>query len=226
MKTRTLLTGLAASTLAASACADVVGITSMTSTGTAATLNGDASVLIDGNGLSAALATDESNLATVTHGDAGAADRWVTTAPGGGVSDWFASNGGTTVIFDIVLDGTHTLDQFVNWGYGFASTNGNSMSDVTLDFYTNGTGAGAADSSQNITADLVFGTASIQSLTPVSANFVRLTVNDNHFPGEAPSFGGDRVGLVEIAFTNNVPEPGSLALLGLGGLALLRRRRA
>lgn len=233
MQTRTLLAGLAALTFVGAASADVVAPASITyiGTGTEAEFASlvDENALIDGSGLSGVLAADESNLATVTHANpivgAGAGNAWATidAAPAGG--DWFVDGDGT-VAFEFDLGATHTLDSVAAWGYGFGLPNGNGISDVTLEFYTNGTGAGAADSTQNISFDTVFGVANIVALTEVDANYVRLTVTDNHFGNpDATGGGGDRVGIAEIVFTNNVPEPGSLALLALGGLMVARRRR-
>lgn len=46
------------------------------------------------------------------------------------------------------------------------------------------------------------------------------------FGGEQDGGGGDHYHLYDAGLTWSVPEPASLALLGLGGLALLRRRRS
>lgn len=51
---------------------------------------------------------------------------------------------------------------------------------------------------------------------------MRLTVVNNHFGGTAAD--GDRLGLGEVKFVA-VPEPSKAILVGLGGLAFLRRRR-
>lgn len=53
----------------------------------------------------------------------------------------------------------------------------------------------------------------------VQARYIRFTVESN--------YGGNVVGLSEVRFYNEaaIPEPGSLALLTLGGLFLARRRR-
>lgn len=61
----------------------------------------------------------------------------------------------------------------------------------------------------------------------VTARYVEFTALDNFFvaPGNVdPDRGGDRIGFGEISFSP-VPEPSSSLLLGLGGLALVLRRR-
>ena len=56
--------------------------------------------------------------------------------------------------------------------------------------------------------------------TSVSARYVLFEVNANH------SGGADNlVAVAEVRFIDAVPEPSTTALLGLGGLALILRRR-
>lgn len=58
---------------------------------------------------------------------------------------------------------------------------------------------------------------------PSGTTHVRLLITDNGF---STGSGGDRTGLGEIRFGGvAVPESSSTALLGLGGLALILRRR-
>jgi hypothetical protein len=185
--------------------------------------------LINGTGLSEPLAADESNLATVTHAAVSfnaPGNAWVTTDPNGGAGDYFdpAGNGGT-IIFDIDLGDLHTVDSFTSWGYHFGVFGGNAISNVTLEFSTDG--GVTIDSSQTI--GVPFGATPGSSVTvalvPTPANFITMTVNDNHFGGGFP--GGDRVGLAEIVFTNNVPEPGAwmLALAAASGLFAFGRAK-
>lgn len=72
---------------------------------------------------------------------------------------------------------------------------------------------------------------SVANFGDIRSNTVDLTgqtgqlVTLRIFGDQDTDFNNTFVGLTEVEF-NAVPEPGSLALLGLGGLALLRRRRA
>ena len=60
---------------------------------------------------------------------------------------------------------------------------------------------------------------SVVDLSGVTARYVALEILTN----QGSTYNGGRVGLLEVAVTT--PEPATMALLGLGGLALLRRRR-
>ena len=96
-----------------------------------------------------------------------------------------------------------------------ASGNGNAAASVDYDFSSGGwTQLGATRS----LLQWANGTgADGQETLGVSAQYIGL---------EFITYGGDasRVGLNEVVFTQ-VPEPGSLALLGLGGLMMIKRRR-
>ena len=212
--------------LAASANAAIVTINSISYTGTAPELGGnnldDENQLINGSGLSAVLT--DANLSTVTHGNvvfSSPGNAWVTTDPGGASSDFFASSPGS-VVFDIVFDATYTVDNLASWGYHFGALNGNDMSVITLD-YGVGNFTDGSIANQTIAQGASAGASVITALGGITADRVRITVTDNY---SGTSAGGDRVGLAEIAFQGTVvPEPSSTALLGLGGLALILRRR-
>jgi hypothetical protein len=176
----------------------------------------DENNLINGNGLSAI--PDFATYTTVTHTPAGftaPGNAWATVDPGGAASDFFAT-GGEAPVFEMTLDQTYALTDFVYWGYFFSGTNGNEAREFVVEFSQDGgttfpetvtVAAELGDLAGEFAKTLPFGEI-------YNANALRISVTDNHFDGGATEGGGDRVGLAEIRFlaTEGGGEP--LAVTG------------
>ncbi|QDU55886.1 LamG-like jellyroll fold domain-containing protein [Aeoliella mucimassa] len=163
--------------------------------------------LIDGAGLTGTLDPSGLNIESVTHGNAGQDTGWVTDDPAPGGGDYFVDTT-AVVTFDIELGGTYNLTDFVFWSYGFGAINGNSASQVRLDFSTDGGSSFASSQTLDIPAE--YGTPAVVPLTtPADANFIQMEVLDNFF---GTFGGGDRVGMSEIRFLDSV-EPGVLSMI-------------
>jgi hypothetical protein len=150
---------------------------------------------------------------------------WVTYAPNGGSGDYFGPtpNPAPRLVFDLGQD--QRLGEISVWGY--ADGNGNGANQFSLRFATDS--EGPAGFGTSITFNPTF--FPTQPVTPrqsfdygqqVFARYVELTPEDNFFGISPP--GGDRVGLGEVAFEVQIPEPSAAGLLLLG-LVLLRGLR-
>lgn len=212
----------------ATANAAIIVPTAVTSTG-GASEPGDAgtslSSLINGNGLSGTPTDDGTTAGGITHGGT-LTDHWVTTDPGAGGGDYFADVAGTLQL-DFVLGGSFDLTTAYIWGYGFSSINAmkNSATVIDVSYSSDGT---TFTNTETINISLPTATTTpvdVSALNaPTGTTHVRFLFTDNGFDGTP---GGDRTGLGEVRFggTISVPEPSSTALLGLGALALILRRR-
>ena len=168
------------------------------------------------------------------HSKLGGADNWYTDAPGGFPSDYIAVHDGPEYVwFDLGAD--VSLSEISYWGY--ANSNANGMRDFNLSFATAAEGGIAALGDEGygtaITANPSF--TALQEESPrqsfafpeaVTARYVRLEAVSSFFDQPGAGAGGDRLGIGDIAFENNpIPEPGSLALIGLASAGLLLRRK-
>lgn len=222
MKNIKIYAALAATlALGASANAAVLVPTSVVNSPGSQAETGDAgsslASLIDGSGLTGGV-TDTGG---ATHSTT-LADFWVTTDPGAGGGDYFVDKTAAPLSLDFTLAAASNVGRIIIWGYdpGFgADAIENTATAATISFSTDGTNFGSAT---NVTFSASGGPQTADFSTFTGATQVRVEFTDNGFDGVG--LGGDRVGLGEVRFST-VPEPSSMALLGLGGIALLRRRR-
>ena len=167
------------------------------------------------------------------HNKTGGANNWYTNAPGGFPSDYISVHAGPEYIwFDFGSD--VPLNEISYWGYSTGNANG--MRDFNLSFASDAGGgaAGLGDESYGTTITLNPSFTALQEdilrqsfgFAQVDARYVRVEATSTYFGQPGAGAGGDRLGIGEIAFENNpIPEPGSLALLGLASAGLLLRRK-
>jgi hypothetical protein len=157
------------------------------------------------------------NYATTHHISGYAGISWVTDSVGSG--DYFDAKSDPVLVFN--LGASYDLTDFVYWGYESGGTR-NEASAATLEFSTDGLNYSGSISFDGTGTPVGTGNPLTLSLqNTISAQYVRMTITDNQgYSGG----GGDRVAIGEVKFLA-VPEPSSAALLGLGGLVLILRRR-
>lgn len=164
---------------------------------------------IDGSGLPAGFAP------TDAHANYSANNHWTTQAnqvPGNAVATFF-------------FDSPVTIGTFFMWNHRSNSISSNSNYEVTnfdLELFDN-TG-GSLFLLEDITALGETPTAQAFGFTPVAdVSSVKFTVNANQGLGiNNPNY----TGVGEVAFSETqVPEPASVALLGLGSLLISRRSK-
>ncbi|MFT5856969.1 MAG: hypothetical protein ACI8XO_004226 [Verrucomicrobiales bacterium] len=134
---------------------------------------------------------------------------WVTEAPNGGTEDYYA-NGVSDPVLVFDLGSNRQLNEISTWGY--ADTNTNGAKDFTLQFATSAEGPGSFGNSIDYSPsfDAAFPSANRDSHVfseVVSARYVEMTITGNWRGQQGGTGGGDRVGLGEVAFENNVPNP-------------------
>ena len=136
---------------------------------------------------------------------------------------WFSSGADkASPSIDFDLGGTFTVGEAHVWNWNASNDTNWGVKDFTLVFSTDGLfdGGEASQSFTNIGqgTGLASYTGEHFTLTPVAGvTHIRLQV-------DTPT-GGSFTGLSEVRFSEAVPEPTTTALLGLGGLALILRRR-
>jgi hypothetical protein len=212
------------------------GVTASGPTG----LSGSASQLVDNSGL---LVGSSAVL--------GAADSTATHLVGGTEADPdFLSNTnedvvtpGDAITFD--LGSIKLLDDVVFWNFTQSDYDGNDYQDVgansitiyagltlgtlvdlgnftlaqTSGFPTSGTSPG--DAANAVDSQIV-------SVLPTTAEYVEVVLNSSHLTSERQATLGNLVGLDEVHFEGEIPEPSTYAMLALGlvGLIALQRKRA
>ncbi|MDG0993966.1 MAG: PEP-CTERM sorting domain-containing protein [Akkermansiaceae bacterium] len=144
---------------------------------------------------------------------------------------WLSANGnGSGVEFVFDLGGTYTVDSVHLWNYDASSgANNRGLQTVDVTFSTDGgfnyntlvAASGYDDFGNFAQAPLGATQASAETKTftaVAGVTHIKFTDSTNH--------GATYTGIGEIRFGGDpIPEPSTTALLGLGGLALILRRR-
>lgn len=206
---------LAISGLAASSHAAVITPVSAVDNGNEISSTRDADSLVDSSGL-----TGGGDILTQTH-------QFADPAPN---DSYYLSNtsgvGNIEFIFD--LGAAYNVNGIYVWNYTNSSTGSGqnrAISNFDLQFSTDGglnyTTTVASGTFANFTKPAAGGVnTSVESRTFSTVNGVtHIKING------ITNYGDSRLGVSEIRFEGVVPEPGSLALLGLGGLLVASRRR-
>ena len=154
--------------------------------------------LITGSGLSSEPAT-VGDLATTTHAVAWA-DSWATADEG--TPSYFGDAANyPDVVFELDLGATFDVTSFAYWGYPVFPLN--NPKDITLEFSTNGGTTYIATENLSLASSVDGGSGIVHQAANLStsreANFVRLTITDNH--------GGGRIGFGELRF-GGTPQAG------------------
>lgn len=166
-----------------------------------------AGLVISGNALAGYLPISQ---AATSVGSAGAPG----SPPGGFIH---AGAGSTTATFDIGAITNGVAGEFVNsFAFTLLSRNARDWGDVTVvaTFGDASTATAVAD----VTPGAGLGDTFYGFVDTTGTGIVSLSLTTSDADG--------RVGFDDIAFTTAVPEPSSLVLIGLGGLAMLKRRHA
>ncbi len=197
-----------------------------------------ASLIADGSGLSGDPNGPGGDL--VTHGAWPDNNSWATASASTG--DYYADVlAGTLPIPVLTFDFGEDFEigGFSYWAYtGRSQFNGegNSAKDINMLFATESDGLGGFGTTIpdnpafNLAMSQDFGASTRQDFSlPVTltARYVQVTITDNHRFTSGPNAGGNRVGMGELQFDAFIiPEPSSLALLGVTalGIALFPRR--
>jgi hypothetical protein len=163
---------------------------------------------------------DGSGLTAGEHGTTPDGSMWLSTGDGfGGVDP------DPAVTFD--LGALYTIESFQVWNYnefgGGSDLSSRGVDAVTVEYGTTsalGSTVSGVDSFSQAPASDSYTGEVFDSFEPFNARHIRFDVDSNH--GSGASF----YGLSEVQFNGTlVPEPASLALMGLGGLMLLPQRR-
>ena len=219
MKTKTFITAaVLATAMHASAAITIIDPISVSKEGGGDPQSGSLSQVIDNSGLSFDLNTGDLVPITLPTHDGGTsytdnAVRWFTF-------DLFSAEVPDALIFDLGQVYSTGLGDILFWNYSEQGAGDRGISDVTASFSSDG----------------------ISYFGDTTVNFTQASLIDNPFAGETVGLNqygdiryvkftditgpaaGSLIGFSEIRFTA-LPEPSSTALLGLGGVALMLRRR-
>ena len=154
--------------------------------------------LIDDSGLSAtATPTNYTSITSTSN----AADVWLSTNPNGNDPATYFDSGVADPVIEFTLAEMTVINSFIAWGYDGGSSSG--VAAGTIAFSADGGTTYGTVYNFNIgtaISDPSSGAVEILGDLNVIANYVKLTITENHKTLGAGVAGGDRVGLGEVKF--------------------------